>query len=82
MSKPQLLEVALNHQTLAAKQLVSVKSGILADEMGLGKTLTSVLWLELLKASRLLVTAPKEVTSNLKEEIAKWTDRPIIDLRG
>lgn len=50
--------------------------------MGLGKTLTSILWLEYLKAKRLLVTAPKEVTSNLKEEIAKWTDRPIIDLRG
>ncbi len=82
MNKPQLLAVALNHQTMAAKQLVRVKSGILADEMGLGKTLTSVLWLELLKASRLLVTAPKEVTSNLKEEIAKWTNRPIIDLRG
>lgn len=81
-TKPRLLERALSHQVKAAKQLAAVKSGILADDMGLGKTLTSILWLDYLKAKRLLVTAPKEVTSNLKEEIAKWTDRPVIDLRG
>lgn len=49
--------------------------------MGLGKTCTSVLWSEL-TTKRLFYTAPKEVTSNLKEEIVKWTRRPIIDLRN
>lgn len=80
--KSPLQELALPHQIKAAKQLARVQSGILADDMGLGKTLTSILWLKFLKSKRLLVTAPKEVTSNLKEEIAKWTDQIIIDLRG
>lgn len=80
--KPDLESVALSHQIKAAKQLAVVGSGILADDMGLGKTLTSILWIDYLRADKLLVTAPKEVTSNLKEEIRKWSNRPIIDMRG
>lgn len=62
--------------------MARVRRAILADDMGLGKTLTAILWSRLMKSSRLLVTAPKEVTSNLLTEIAKWTKRPIVDLRG
>src|ERR1044071_133242 len=77
-----LEEKVLSHQIDGARQLAYTNGGILADWMGLGKTFTSILWVEYLNADKVLITAPKEVTSNLKTEVAKWTDRPIIDLRS
>lgn len=56
--------------------------GILGDTVGLGKTLTSVVWLDKVGAKRTLIVGPKEITSNLRNEIPKWTNRSIFDLRG
>jgi len=51
--------------------------------MGLGKGGTTFTWLKLIGAKRTFLTAPYEITSNLKAEIPKWIDdRPVIDLRG
>lgn len=75
--------LAFPYQIEGAEILARAGSGILADDMGLGKGLTSLLWLNKIGAKRTLVTGPKEITSNLKNEIPKWVkDKPLFDLRG
>lgn len=71
----------LAHQHDAASQLSPEKGGILADDMGLGKTCTAVEILKRANLNRILFAAPKEITKNLKEELAKWTKLPIFDLK-
>lgn len=77
------MHTALPHQLAGAEYFAKSGKGLLADEMGLGKGGTACTWLGAIGARRTLITAPYEITSNLKQEIPKWvSDRPIIDLRG
>jgi SNF2 family DNA or RNA helicase len=73
---------AYPHQIEGAETLALSGKGILGDKMGLGKTLTSLIWLDKVNAKKTLLTGPKEITSNLRREVPKWTDRPVFDLRG
>lgn len=76
-------ESILSYQDFGAEFFAESGKGILGDDMGLGKTLTTIAWLSKIKAKKTLFLAPNEITSNLREEIPKWTkDRPIFDLRG
>lgn len=66
-------EFALPHQIEGAKRLALAERAILGDKMGLGKTLTSLIWLDLIKARRVLVVVPADVLRNFEREIAHWT---------
>lgn len=52
--------------------LANNKRAILADDMGLGKTKQSLDAVSMVGAGRILVLAPKTLTYNWLEEVAKW----------
>lgn len=84
MKPPKYEGKALPHQLEGAEFLARNKGkGILGDGTGLGKTLTGLIYLDRVGARKTLLTGPKEITSNLRQEVPKWVDdRPIFDLRG
>lgn len=63
---------AFNHQIEGGKRLAVAKRGILADKRGLGKTLTSLVWLDCVKAKKILVIAPNDVVDQFQGEIQMW----------
>ena len=74
---------AFDHQISGGKRLAVAKRGILADKRGLGKTLTSLVWLDMVKAKRIIVFAPNDVVPQFEEEIRMWQPhRTIFSLRG
>lgn len=76
-------EFAFEHQITGGKRLAIAKRGILADKRGLGKTLTSLIWLDMVKAQRILVLAPNDVVPQFEDEIRTWQPhRTIFSLRG
>lgn len=76
-------EVILPHQETGSSYFVPMGKGVLGDEMGLGKTVTAIDFLHKVGSKKTLFVSKKEITSNLRGEIPKWTtDRPIFDLRG
>lgn len=76
-------EFAFDHQIVGAKRLAVAKRGILADKRGLGKTLTSLVWLDMVQAKRIIVFAPNDVVPQFEDEIRQWQPhRTIFSLRG
>lgn len=74
---------AFKHQIDGGKRLAVAKRGILADKRGLGKTLTSLVWLDMVKAKRVIVIAPNDIVSQFEGEIREWApDRVIFPLAG
>jgi len=76
-------EFAYEHQITGGKRLAVANRGILADKRGLGKTLTSLVWLDMVKAKRVLVIAPNDIVPQFEDEIREWAPaRKIFSLRG
>lgn len=76
-------EFAFDHQITGGKRLAVARRGILADKRGLGKTLTSLIWLDMVEAKRILVLAPNDVVPQFEDEIRTWQPhRTIFSLRG
>lgn len=76
-------EFAFDHQIEGGKRLAVAKRGILADKRGLGKTLTSLIWLDMVQAKRVIVIAPNDIVPQFEEEIREWApNRTILSLRG
>jgi SNF2 family DNA or RNA helicase len=76
-------EFAFDHQISGGKRLAVAKRGILADKRGLGKTLTSLVWLDMVQAKRILVIAPNDIVPQFEDEIREWAPaRKIFSLRG
>ena len=76
-------EFAFDHQISGGKRLAVAKRGILADKRGLGKTLTSLIYLDMVGAKRILVLAPNDVVPQFEDEIRSWApSRTIFSLRG
>lgn len=76
-------EFAFDHQISGGKRLAVAKRGILADKRGLGKTLTSLVWLDMVQAKRVLVIAPNDIVPQFEDEIREWAPgRKIFSLRG
>lgn len=70
--KPEWKDDAFDHQWEGAAKLAMHGSGLLGDEMGLGKTLTSIMYLDLVRAKRVLVITPSDTNSNFTIEAAMW----------
>lgn len=61
-----------DYQWEGAGTLALMGSGLLGDEMGLGKTLTSIMWLDLIDAKRVLIVGPNETINNFGQEVIRW----------
>lgn len=75
-------EFAFDHQIDGGKKLAIAKRGILGDKRGLGKTLSSLIYLDMAKAKKIIVIAPNDVVTQFQEEINHWTKRTIMPLSG
>ena len=75
-------EFAFNHQIEGARRLAFAKRGILGDKRGLGKSLTSLVWLDMVNAKKVLIFAPKDVLLNFKREIEHWTPHRHVAVLG
>jgi len=76
-------EFAYSFQIEGAKRLAVAKRGILGDKRGLGKTLTSIIWMDMLQAKKILVIAINDVAPQFAAEIHHWAPhRPLIPLYG
>src|SRR6266498_1227800 len=64
---------ALTHQIDGGTHLAVAKKGILGDKRGLGKTLTSLIYLDLLDAQRVIVICPSDTMHNFAREVMLWT---------
>lgn len=74
-------EWAKPHQVYGAKQLAVAKRGLLGDKRGLGKTLTSLIYMDMVKARKTLIFTPKDVSENFASEVQRWTpDRHVLVL--
>jgi SNF2 family DNA or RNA helicase len=69
---PEWKAYAFDHQWEGASTLALHESGLLADEMGLGKTLSAIMYLDMVKAKRVLVITPNDTNSNFTLELAMW----------
>jgi SNF2 family DNA or RNA helicase len=69
---PAWYRYAMRHQWEAAMQIAIHGSVLLADGMGLGKTLTSIMSADLLKAKKVLVITPSDVSLNFFDEFRMW----------
>ena len=69
---PEWKNYAFDHQWEGASTLALHESGLLADEMGLGKTLSSIMYLDMVKAKKVLVITPNDTNSNFTMELAMW----------
>jgi SNF2 family DNA or RNA helicase len=69
---PEWKNYAFDHQWEGASTLALHESGLLADEMGLGKTLSAIMYLDMVKAERVLVVTPNDTNSNFTMELAMW----------
>lgn len=64
---------AYPYQIEGATHFASVKRGLLGDKRGLGKTLTSLAYLDLVQAKRVMYIAPSDALDNLIREVKLWT---------
>jgi SNF2 family DNA or RNA helicase len=69
---PEWAKYAFDHQWEAATTLGLHGSGLLADDMGLGKTLTSIMWLDMVRAHNVLIVTPSDTCSNFTIEMMMW----------
>lgn len=65
-------EFAFDHQIEGAKRLAVASRAICGDSTGLGKTITSIIWLDLVGAKRVVVVAPRDILKNFEREVNKW----------
>lgn len=63
---------ALEHQIGGAIHLAVAKQALLGDKRGLGKSLTSIIWLDLIEAQRVIVICPSDTMDNFMREIELW----------
>lgn len=76
-------EWAFPHQITGAKALAVQKRAILADTMGLGKSLTSIIYMDMVQAKRVLMVVPNDTTQNMVREIKNWAPhRNVVDASG
>lgn len=76
-------EFSFEHQIEGAKRLAVAKRGILADKRGLGKTLTSLIYLDMVQAKKVLVITPNDVVPQFEQEIQHWAShRKILSFAG
>lgn len=76
-------EFAFNHQIEGAKRLAVAGRAICGDSTGLGKTITSIIWLDLIGAKRVVVIAPRDVLKNFEREVNTWApDRKTMIVQG
>jgi SNF2 family DNA or RNA helicase len=76
-------EQAYRHQLDGATRLASAKRAILGDKRGLGKTLTSIAFMDMSEARKILIVTPRDVMGNFQREINGWADhRPSQILGG
>lgn len=74
---------AYEHQIVGGKRLAIANRGILGDKRGLGKTLTSLIYLDMVQAKKILVIAPNDVVPQFIGEIMAWADkRQILNFAG
>jgi SNF2 family DNA or RNA helicase len=65
-------EWAFDHQIDGAKRAAVAHRAVLGDKTGLGKTLTSIIYMDMVKARKVLVVAPKDILRNFQREIVKY----------
>lgn len=70
------------HQLEGAAMMAVAGSGLLADKTGLGKSLTSLIYLDNIKARKIIAIVPNDTQRNFIKEIKAWTDRPIVRIGG
>jgi SNF2 family DNA or RNA helicase len=76
-------EFAFDHQIQGARRLASSRRAICGDKRGLGKTLTSLIYMDMLRAKRVIVFTPRDVSGNFLREIKRWAPtRPVINMVG
>ena len=76
-------EWAFPHQITGAKQLAVQKRAILADTMGLGKSLTSIIYMDMVQAKKVMMIVPNDTTQNMVREIKHWAPhRNVVDASG
>jgi len=76
-------EFAFDHQIEGGKRLAIAERGILGDKRGLGKTLTSLIYLDMVQAKKILVIAPNDVVPQFQQEIQHWAPhRHILSFAG
>jgi len=76
-------EWAYDFQVTGAKRLAGAKRAILADKMGLGKTISSLIYLDMVQAKKVLVVCPNDVTGNFLREVQVWAPhRQVVDISG
>lgn len=63
---------AMDYQIDGAIRLAIAKRGLLGDKMGLGKTLTSLIYLDLVEAKRVIIICPVDTMENFVREIQMW----------
>jgi SNF2 family DNA or RNA helicase len=72
---------AFDYQIEGAIHLAVAKQGLLGDKRGLGKSLTSLIWADLIGASKVIFICPSDTMDNFIREIKLWTPhRHIIKL--
>jgi SNF2 family DNA or RNA helicase len=69
---PEWKSYAFDHQWEGAAKLAMHDGGLLGDEMGLGKTLTSIMFLDMVQAKRVLIITPSATNSNFTIEAGMW----------
>lgn len=76
-------EFAFNHQITGAKKLATVERGILADKRGLGKSLTSMIYMDMVGAKKVLCVVPNDTVGNYMRELEHWAPhRKAVKLAG
>jgi len=76
-------EFAFDHQITGGKRLAIANRGILGDKRGLGKTLTSLIYLDMAQAKKVLIIAPNDVVPQFEDEIKHWANhRKIMSFAG
>jgi len=65
-------EFAYDHQITGAKKLAAQKRAILGDKRGLGKTLTSLVWLDMVQAKKVIAVVPNDTQGNFMQEVSSW----------
>lgn len=82
-------EFAFDHQIQGAKKLAAAthheknRGAILADKRGLGKSLTSMIYMDMVKAKKVLCVVPNDTVGNYMRELEHWAPhRKAVKLAG
>lgn len=76
-------EWAFDHQISGGKRAAAAKRAILGDKRGLGKSLTSLIWLDMVQAKRVIAFVPNDTVDNFIREIKHWAPhRNVVKLAG